>query len=107
MSLLQVQCPEGGGDFGRVQAVAGAGYRHGGPAQGAAMRDVRLHNQANAFASCTVPGPSRVLRGHAGSRKRPFVRVGANARLASAALRNGSYHLGVALGHNAPTDAGI
>ena len=71
------------------------------------MGRVLLHNQANAFASCTVREAVSCLRGRAGSRKRPFVRVGANARLASAALRNYSYHLGVALGHNLPTDAGV
>ena len=56
MSLLQGQCPEGGGDFGRVQAVAVAGHRRIGSTQGAAMRDMGLHNQANASASCMVRG---------------------------------------------------
>ena len=38
MSLLQGQCPQGGGDVDWAQAVVGAGCRHGKPAQGAAVR---------------------------------------------------------------------
>ena len=38
VSLLQVRCPQGGGDVGRARAVAGAGCRRGRSAQGAAVR---------------------------------------------------------------------
>ena len=51
VSLLQVRCPQGGGDVDRAQAVAGAGCRLGKPAQGAAVRCAGQNKQTDRASS--------------------------------------------------------
>ena len=59
MSLLQGQCPQGGGDVDWAQAVAGAGGRRGRATQGAAVRCAGQHNSISKSSVQVVAPPNR------------------------------------------------
>ena len=56
MSLLQGPYPQGCGDVGRAQAVAGTGHPHGGATQGATVSHAGKHKRIKKLAPCSVRG---------------------------------------------------